>query len=312
MKSSLAFVRILLFAISACAFAATSGAHPAPAPQSSANADAEKLYLANDWTKAAPAYEALTKENPSNSQAWYRWGVSLAGLGQYQKAIDCYDKADGLGFHKFSVLFRKAKAYARLGDKEKAFAMIDAIFATGQGPSGMDSDADLLLLKDDPRFAKDVDKADALVRPCAHQAEYQQFDFWVGEWDVKQTGASQVVGASSIQKILDGCVVLENWTGGLGSTGKSFNVYDAATKKWEQYWVDSVGGRIHFIGGLKDGNMDYFANTDDGAGNKATRHLQFIHQGPDQVRQWSQRSNDGGKTWSTEYDFTYFRKKTAS
>jgi tetratricopeptide (TPR) repeat protein len=311
MRLNLAFVRILLLTMSACIFPGISSALQT-APQSAAAAEAERLYLANDWTKAGPAYEALTKENPSNSQAWYRWGVSLAGLGQYPKAIECYDKAESLGFHKFSVLYRKAKAYARLGDKEKAFAMIDAIFASGQAPSGMDSDSDLLLLKDDPRFAKDVEKADAAARPCAHQAEYQQFDFWVGEWEVKQTGANQVVGASSIQKILGECVVLENWTSGSGSTGKSFNVYDAATKKWEQYWVASVGGRIHFIGGLKDGNMDYFANTDDGAGNKSTRHLQFIHEGPDQVRQWSQRSIDGGKTWSTEYDFTYFRRKTPS
>jgi hypothetical protein len=30
------------------------------------------------------------------------------------------------------------------------------------------------------------------------------------------------------------------------------------------------------------------------------------------VRQFSQRSEDGGKTWSVEYDFTYFRKKPGS
>jgi hypothetical protein len=103
-------------------------------------------------------------------------------------------------------------------------------------------------------------------------------------------------------------VVLENWTGGRGNSGKSFNIYDANTKKWEPYWVDSNGGRIFFSGHLNGTTMDYFADTDED-GKKATRHLQFFNVGPDQVRRFSQRSEDGGKTWAVEYDFTYFWKK---
>ena len=252
----------------------------------------------------------LQKQKRASGQNWYRWGVALAGIGQYQKAIECYDKAGSLGFHQFSVLFRTAKAYARMGDREKAFAKLDEILNTGYGPGEIfSSDPDLILLKDDPRFAKDLDKADHNAFPCKYTPEYKQFDFWVGEWTVKQTGADQVVGSSSIQKILDDCVVLENWTGGRGNTGKSFNIYDSNTKKWEQYWVDSNGGRIFFSGHLNGTTMDYFADTDE-SGKKATRHLQFFNVGPDEVRQFSQRSEDGGKTWSVEYDFTYYRKKS--
>jgi len=272
---------------------------------------ADGYYNAKDWQKAAPAYEALAKANAASGQNWYRWGVALAGIGQYQKAIECYEKAGSLGFHQFSVLFRTAKAYARMGDREKAFAKLDEILNTGYGPGEIfSSDPDLLLLKDDPRFAKDLDKADHNAFPCKYSPEYRQFDFWVGEWTVKQTGADQVVGSSSIQKILDDCVVLENWTGGRGNTGKSFNIYDSNTKKWEQYWVDSNGGRIFFSGHLNGTTMDYYADTDEN-GKKATRHLQFFNVGPDEVRQFSQRSEDGGKTWSVEYDFSYYRKKGA-
>jgi len=39
------------------------------------------------------------------------------------------------------------------------------------------------------------------------------------------------------------------------------------------------------------------------------RHLQFFKLGPDKVRQFSQQSTDGGKTWTPEYDFTCIRKK---
>jgi hypothetical protein len=42
---------------------------------------------------------------------------------------------------------------------------------------------------------------------------------------------------------------------------------------------------------------------------KLKRRLQFIKLTPDKVRQFSQGSTDGGKTWKPEYDFTYIEKK---
>ncbi|MEW6208480.1 MAG: hypothetical protein AB1631_08935 [Acidobacteriota bacterium] len=39
------------------------------------------------------------------------------------------------------------------------------------------------------------------------------------------------------------------------------------------------------------------------------RRLTFFNLGADRVRQFSERSTDGGKTWAVGYDFTYIRKK---
>src|SRR5215469_9182743 len=230
------------------------------AVQSAAPDNADTYYNSQDWAKAAPAYEAKVKANPSDAQAWFRWGVALAAIGEYQKAVDCYAKAGDLKFQRFPVLLRTAKAYVKLSEQDKAFATLNKIVEIGYGPGSLLSlDPDLSLLSSDPRFAAILDKADHNAFPCKYKPEYQQFDFWIGEWDVKQTGIDQQVGSSSIQKILDGCVVLENWTGGIGGTGKSLNIYDSNTNKWEQYWVDSTGGRILFIGQLNGKVFDYFA-----------------------------------------------------
>ena len=109
-------------------------------------------------------------------------------------------------------------------------------------------------------------------------------------------------------------MIWENWTSANTSyAGKSYNVYNPSLKQWEQFWVDNVGGTIHFYGGLKDGVMDFY--TDEIAqsdGTKLKRHLQFFNLSPDKVRQYSQGSTDGGKTWKVEYDFTYTRRKSAS
>jgi len=149
--------------------------------------------------------------------------------------------------------------------------------------------------------------------PCS-APEFSQFDFWVGDWDV--TGALKGVpaGTSHISKEMGGCVIWENWTSkGSGYFGKSYNTYNVNLHRWEQYWVDNGAGAMFFHGQLKDGVMDYW--TDDipqPDGRKMRRHLQFFNLSPDRVRQFSQQSFDGGKTWKVEYDLIYNRAAAAS
>ena len=65
------------------------------------------------------------------------------------------------------------------------------------------------------------------VSPCDSE-NHRQFDFWIGEWEVSSNG--QPAGTNSIQSILGGCALQENWRGAGpgGLTGTSFNIYDRA------------------------------------------------------------------------------------
>jgi len=148
------------------------------------------------------------------------------------------------------------------------------------------------------------------VKPNPHPCEapeFAQFDFWLGDWDVTSTAKGVARGVSHISKEMGGCVVWENWTSaGSPYFGKSYNTYNANMKRWEQYWVDNFAGVMFFHGNLKDGVMDYW--TDDvpqPGGTSLQRHLQFFNLGAGKVRQFSQGSVDGGKTWKVEYDLTY-------
>jgi len=116
-------------------------------------------------------------------------------------------------------------------------------------------------------------------------------------------------GDSHIELILGDCVVQENWSsaGNTGYSGKSYNIYNTALKRWEQYWVDNAGGNIFFYGVWNHGLLDGWLPQPDG--KKLKRHVQFLQLGPDTVRQFSPGSNDNGKTWFVEYDCTYNRKK---
>ena len=100
-----------------------------------------------------------------------------------------------------------------------------------------------------------IEKVEAVLHPC-RAARHHELDFWVGSWDVKNA-AGQAVGTSQVYAILDGCVVLENWTGRFGDTGKSFNLYDPAKKRWQQTWVSDRAVLTEFHGALEGGAMVY-------------------------------------------------------
>ena len=89
-------------------------------------------------------------------------------------------------------------------------------------------------------------------RGCS-AAEYRQFDFWLGKWDVFGSG-TQLAGTSVIESELDGCLVEENWTGAFGGRGRSLNVYDASTGSWHQFWV--AAGGCPFANVVMEGGID--------------------------------------------------------
>jgi hypothetical protein len=142
--------------------------------------------------------------------------------------------------------------------------------------------------------------------PCAAQAERHQFDFWIGDWDVTTQGGTSV-GSSVIQSVSGGCALLENWTGNRGGHGKSLNTYNPARHQWQQFWIGQDGGVGEYRSSEFDGKSLAFFIRDD-ADSLAVQRLTFTPVDGATVRQHSEASKDGGKTWTTQYDFFYHRK----
>ena len=118
-----------------------------------------------------------------------------------------------------------------------------------------------------------------------------------------------LVGTNSIQRVVDGCLLLENWTSTQDVTGKSINFFNAETGKWRQTWVDNQGGVLQLDGEYKDGAMRYAGVTADRDGRKTLERLTFLNLSPDRVRQLWEQSKDDGKTWVITFDGDYVRKK---
>jgi hypothetical protein len=148
----------------------------------------------------------------------------------------------------------------------------------------------------------------AAAQPCRSSEAYRQLDFWVGEWEVHGP-KGKTVGTSSVQLILNDCVVFENWTGAGGSTGKSFNLYNAQTHLWKQVWVDNQGNMLEFKGEFRDGAMRYSGESLAQNGKAVLDRLTFFPLAEGRVRQLWEQSPDQGKTWNTVFDGTYIKKK---
>ena len=275
-------------------------------------AQADTLYAHQDWANAARAYEAVAKQDATRPRVFYRMGVCYGSLDQWPKAIDAYHKADALGAMPWFVRYNLACAFARAGQPDSAFAVLGRLMDSGyRQPDALRADTDLAPLQADARFAAVLERAKKNHTPCEYAAESRQFDFWIGDWEVHDNRQNQtVVGASHVEKILGGCVIFENWSGGLGGSGKSFNAWNPELHCWQQNWMDDSGTVTNYTDGRYEGGKLVFLADTLGPGGKPVKvRLTFFDLGSGQVRQFSEQSTDGGTTWTVGYDFNYLRKK---
>ncbi len=156
--------------------------------------------------------------------------------------------------------------------------------------------------------------SNAQQMPCADSL-HRQFDFWLGEWEAFNLKGVKA-GDSKVSRMLDSCVILEEWTSasiqkGLRYAGKSFNTYNAVTGRWQQFWVDNAGGVTAYFDGTFGGDKMILATGDTRQpdGTNKIQKMTFFNLSPDKVRQFGQSSVDGGKTWTTDFDLEYRRKK---
>ena len=96
--------------------------------------------------------------------------------------------------------------------------------------------------------------------PCQSDPDYHKLDFWVGTWDVYDNHDGTLNGTDVVEKIVDGCAIVENWKEADGSgEGKSLFYYQAAKKQWKQVWVTDAGPikEKQLIEEMKDGGVRF-------------------------------------------------------
>ena len=154
-------------------------------------------------------------------------------------------------------------------------------------------------------------------RPC-DLPEGKQFDFWLGEWELKwpagQGGAAagQVgKGTNVIKKIMDNCIVEENFDSAMSPLkGRSYSAYDQRTGEWRQTWVDNGGSYLLFTGKFKDGVMELRSQPRlTPKGQTIITRMVYKNITANSLDWDYQVSADNGKTWADSWNIHYTKRK---
>ncbi len=132
--------------------------------------------------------------------------------------------------------------------------------------------------------------------------EARAFDFWVGTWDVVGTGG-QKLGENRIERLLGGCVLMENWRDAKGREGKSWNYWHAPSKTWKQNWVDAGGRVTEYVGTPTAMGIRFEADS-----NGVVNVMAFTRRDDGTVEQKIEISRDGRKTWTAGFLGIYRRR----
>ena len=147
--------------------------------------------------------------------------------------------------------------------------------------------------------------------PCA-AAEHHQFDFWIGDWDVR-AGDGRQLGTNHITSILGGCALQEDWSSANGKVrGVSINAFDPADRHWHQEWVDTAPSRLTLTGDFVEGRMVMEQRRPgSSAGKVEVQRVTWTPLPDGRVRQQWEVSTDAGTTWKTAFDGYYARRGAA-
>ncbi|MEM7350650.1 MAG: bacterial transcriptional activator domain-containing protein [Acidobacteriota bacterium] len=261
-----------------------------------------------DWAGAARAYRSVTEADDANGAAWFGLGRSLYATRQAGASLEAYAKALELGFQPPLTMLQLARGNAATGQDEAAIEWLGKAVATGasnlyQAIKNID---EFKRLEEQPAFRQLVDP----IRPCSSEA-HRLLDFWVGAWRVVVGEGEQerYVGKNSINKILNGCAIIENWTNASGNEGKSLFYYNDIEQLWKQVWVtDSEAFKEkHLIGVLPGGALRFQGEIRNQAGGLILDRTTLYPIEQNRVRQVIEQSIDGGDTWNVAFDAFYVR-----
>jgi catechol 2,3-dioxygenase-like lactoylglutathione lyase family enzyme len=154
-----------------------------------------------------------------------------------------------------------------------------------------------------PPPAKSSEQAGVCTDPGA-----RALDFWIGEWEVRNQ-KGQVTAKSLIEPLADGCGVLERYRGEAGPAGARYvgaglHAFDAATGVWRQLWVDNRPAVTDLRGSARGGVVTYEWQVVGQAGRTQQKRYILSKTG-ELVQQLGERSDDGGVTWTVEFDLRY-------
>lgn len=241
-------------------------------------AAAQAKIRAGEFAAAAEMLETITKAQPANGIGWQLLGYAYHAQGDFERALPAHLQASKFPQSAGTGFYNAACAYARLGDKERAFGCLRQAESTGAiDMAQMDGDADLASLHDDPRYAELRPAPESFTDPFVEPTRI--LHEWDGEAPLGQFGwIARNVGDVDGDGAADLVTSAPTFVSGRGPAGRVY-VYSGRSGKllWQQTGQsgDQLGLGIEAAGDVNaDGTPDVIASAPG-------RSRAFVYSGKD-------------------------------
>jgi hypothetical protein len=161
------------------------------------------------------------------------------------------------------------------------------------------------------------------MRSDTARASKHDFDFLHGSWNVHNrylrgrlrhsTEWVEFDALSEVQPLLDGLGQLDRYRAvrdGSAIEGITLRLFNPATGEWSLHWADTVNPGVllpPMVGGF-NGEVGEFFGDEFVDGRKVLCRFCWTRTNPDSPR-WEQAfSDDGGKSWETNWIMTFTRR----
>jgi hypothetical protein len=138
---------------------------------------------------------------------------------------------------------------------------------------------------------------------------YRQFDFWLGDWDVYETGdATTPIARATVSRIAGGCGIHERYEQTDGLIGESILSFNGARQVWQQTWITNYGSLMVIEGRLRDGALTLEGDVHLANGSSLRQRITWKASGG-AVRESAVMSKDGGNTWEPAFDVEFRQRR---
>lgn len=261
-------------------------------------------------TSPQATYEDLQLAGNDDPADWLALAVAAREAGYLELATESLQRAESHGLAPFRVGLERARQLVLGSDRGGALAALQALLDGGfTAVDAIRLDPLLSRLSDDPAYDSLIASMQARAFPCEQHERFQDFDFWLGDWDVHLANGT-FAGTNRVRGAEHGCVLLEEWASATGGTGRSINYFDAASGEWVQIWNDAGGSQINIRGGLTEYGM------------RLTGQIHYVGRGltapfrglwtplPDgRVRQFFEQEAADGTGWTPWFEGFYSRQE---
>ena len=216
---------------------------------------ASRAFEEGRWADVITENQRILIGFPEDRLAHLRIAQAQRELGRYEAALQTLDQAKLVESPPAMVDLERTRNLLALGRQNEAvISLLDADHNALRAHQLLQESADFDSIRDTNQFREVLRNVRARVYPCEQIPEFNQFDFWLGDWEVRTPDGS-LAGHNTISKVQGGCAIQEQWRSASGASGTSTSFYIPSRDQWRQIWAGSNGTLIDMTGGMIDGEL---------------------------------------------------------